>query len=553
MVGVGLRLVDLVDGEDHRHAGGLRVVDRLDRLRHHAVVGRHDDDRHVRDLGAAGAHGGEGFVARGVEEGDLLAVELHAVSADVLRDAAGFAFDDVRLADVVQQRGFAVVDVAHDRNDRRPRHEVLGGVRLLVVVDGLLNVHRDELGLEPELFGHDHERLGVEPLVDRNHEAEVHAGRDDLRYGHVHHRRQFAHGNELRYLEDRTFLFFAFELFVHAFGHGFALVLAVFRALALGAFRRQTGERVLHLLRNLLVAHFGADHRFGFVVLVLAAATLARFGLIGVLSAPSACGIRPLRGFAAALSFLLLLGFVDVYLFLLQTLALVPAARDEARDVHRSQHLRTREHRGVRTEDVVLGRFCRRCGRLGLCGGGLSGPCGGLCFGGGRSLRPRRCGRRLCGRCRLCLSGGRNGGRLGPARGRRCGCRLRGRSRGSGSRYGDLGFRIEVDLAEDLGVGDFVLHADDAALDDDLLLLFAGLPSRLVERYGRLLLCDPLADGFAFAACAAVRAELFFEHGVYVRFDRRIGRTVAFDALLLQKVRDGVQSHVELLCDLNEP
>ena len=33
--------------------------------------------------------------------------------------------DDVRLADPVQQRGLAVVDVAQDRDDRRPGHEVL--------------------------------------------------------------------------------------------------------------------------------------------------------------------------------------------------------------------------------------------------------------------------------------------------------------------------------------------------------------------------------------------------------------------------------------------
>jgi len=44
VVGVGVGFVDLVDGENHRHACGLRVVDRLDGLRHDAVVGRDDDD-----------------------------------------------------------------------------------------------------------------------------------------------------------------------------------------------------------------------------------------------------------------------------------------------------------------------------------------------------------------------------------------------------------------------------------------------------------------------------------------------------------------------------
>ena len=49
---------------------------------------------------------------------------LDLVGADVLGDAAGLAGDDVGLADRVEQRRLAVVDVAHDGDDRRPRHEV---------------------------------------------------------------------------------------------------------------------------------------------------------------------------------------------------------------------------------------------------------------------------------------------------------------------------------------------------------------------------------------------------------------------------------------------
>ena len=51
--------------------GGLGVVDGLDRLRHDAVVGRDHQHDDVGDVGAAGAHGGEGLVAGRVEEGDL--------------------------------------------------------------------------------------------------------------------------------------------------------------------------------------------------------------------------------------------------------------------------------------------------------------------------------------------------------------------------------------------------------------------------------------------------------------------------------------------------
>jgi hypothetical protein len=53
---IGVVLVDLVDRHDQRHLGGTRVLDRLDRLRHHAVVGRHHQHDDVGELGAARTH-----------------------------------------------------------------------------------------------------------------------------------------------------------------------------------------------------------------------------------------------------------------------------------------------------------------------------------------------------------------------------------------------------------------------------------------------------------------------------------------------------------------
>ena len=52
-VDVGLLAVDLVDGHHDRHLGRLGVVERLDRLRHDAVVGRHHQHDDVGGLGAA--------------------------------------------------------------------------------------------------------------------------------------------------------------------------------------------------------------------------------------------------------------------------------------------------------------------------------------------------------------------------------------------------------------------------------------------------------------------------------------------------------------------
>ena len=108
-------------------------------LRHDAVVGGDDDDGDVGDVGPAGPHLGERLVAGRVEEGDRLAVLLDPPGADHLGDAAGLGRDDVRLdavrlADRVQQRRLAVVDVAHDGDDRGPR------LQLGLVAGGLLGL-----------------------------------------------------------------------------------------------------------------------------------------------------------------------------------------------------------------------------------------------------------------------------------------------------------------------------------------------------------------------------------------------------------------------------
>ena len=128
--------VHLVDRDDDRHVGGLGVVDRLDRLGHHAVVGGDDEHDDVGDLRAARAHGREGLVAGRVDERDRVAVPLDPVGADVLGDPAGLARDDVRRADPVEQQRLAVVDVAHDRDDRRAGRG-LDRVELLVLLEVL--------------------------------------------------------------------------------------------------------------------------------------------------------------------------------------------------------------------------------------------------------------------------------------------------------------------------------------------------------------------------------------------------------------------------------
>jgi hypothetical protein len=128
-VGVRFGLVDLVHRYDDRDLGGFGVIDGFERLRHHAIVGCHNDHNDVCHLGAARAHARKRFVAWRVQEDNLtprcrraFLRELHLVCADVLRNAARLAGGDIGLANRVEQRRLAVVHMTHHRHHGRARH-----------------------------------------------------------------------------------------------------------------------------------------------------------------------------------------------------------------------------------------------------------------------------------------------------------------------------------------------------------------------------------------------------------------------------------------------
>ena len=73
----------------------------LDGLRHHPIVGRYHQDNDIRGLGAAGTHGSEGFVPRGIEKDNFAPRRAYRISADMLRDATGFALRDIGGTDSV--------------------------------------------------------------------------------------------------------------------------------------------------------------------------------------------------------------------------------------------------------------------------------------------------------------------------------------------------------------------------------------------------------------------------------------------------------------------
>jgi hypothetical protein len=194
-------LIDLVEGEDHGYTRRLRVVDGFACLWHHTVVRRDHDDRDVGDLRTAGTHGGERFVTRCIEEGDALAaLQLHAVCTDVLGDTTGLTGDHVRFADVIEQGGLAVVDVAHDGDDRRTGRSMRSSTSASSC-KVLLHIGTDELHFEAVLLGDHGEGFGIEALVDAHHHTQREAGLDDVGHRHAHHARQLAGGHEFGDLE----------------------------------------------------------------------------------------------------------------------------------------------------------------------------------------------------------------------------------------------------------------------------------------------------------------------------------------------------------------
>ena len=193
-IGVRLGLIALVDRDHDGHAGGLRVVDRLDGLGHDAVVGSNHEHDDVGDLGAAGAHGGERLVTRGVDEGDLTAVDLDLRRTDVLGDATRFVRGDTGMADGVEKRRLAVVDVAHDGDHGRARLEVR---RIVVEREGVLLLGADDLDLSAEVVGHEFNELVGHGLRHGERGAQEEQALDDVVRRHVERLGELGHGHAL--------------------------------------------------------------------------------------------------------------------------------------------------------------------------------------------------------------------------------------------------------------------------------------------------------------------------------------------------------------------
>jgi hypothetical protein len=172
------------------------VADGFDRLRHDLIVCRHDQHHEVGHLRPARPHRRKGLMARRVNEGQVTAIwQVNVVRTDMLRDPARFAGHDIGLPDIVQQRGFPVVDVTHNRDNGWTRQEVFLLIgRCSVYLGGVFVFpHR----FEPE-FGCDQlDLIEVEPLIHRHHEPELFESKlHDLGGRDLHDVSEFGYGDK---------------------------------------------------------------------------------------------------------------------------------------------------------------------------------------------------------------------------------------------------------------------------------------------------------------------------------------------------------------------
>ena len=190
-------LINLIHGNNDLDAGCLCMVNRLNGLRHYAVVRCHHKDCNIRSVRAAHTHGGEGFMSGRIQEGDVTAVQRNGICTDVLRDAAGLALGYVRLTDRIQQGSLTVVNVTHNADYGRSLLQIL--LVLLVLLQELLDDVNLHFLLAKDLIIH-RERLSlfIRNLLVQGHNLPFHKELLDQRCGLLLHLiRKILDGNGL--------------------------------------------------------------------------------------------------------------------------------------------------------------------------------------------------------------------------------------------------------------------------------------------------------------------------------------------------------------------
>ena len=222
-------------------------------------------------------------MARGVDEGDLTAVNVHDGCADVLSDAASLARSNAGMANGVEGGRLAVVDMTHNSDHRRTRLKVIFGI---VVDDGILFLGRHHANLAAHVVGNKLDELVGHGLGDSKNLAQHEQTLDDVVGRHAQKLCELADRRALHDLDDAVVehQIGVDALFDGLHGQTFALCgLALFLALlttALALVARSGGDGSARLGENLVALEFLSLHgHLGVAVFARCVRKLGNLGL----------------------------------------------------------------------------------------------------------------------------------------------------------------------------------------------------------------------------------------------------------------------------------
>ena len=292
-------------------------------LRHNIVIGSDDDDGNVGYLSTTSTHGGEGFVTGSIEECYMAAIlKLYIVCTDVLGNATCLTGNYIGLTHIVEQRCLTMVYVTHHGNNWSTGYQI--SLIVLLLDYSLANLGTYIFCLETILFGNDVDGLGIQTLVDADHDTDAHTCTNNAGNRHVHHGGQFIGSNELGEFQHLVLCHLVHHLLFHLFADGLALFTTILGTLAhLVVLGSETSQCLANLLCNLFLANLYWLWMLLWLVLLLVlgllALTLTLLLLVG-------CGVVlvALTLLALALALLLLRNNgIDINLLLSTTDALL--------------------------------------------------------------------------------------------------------------------------------------------------------------------------------------------------------------------------------------
>ena len=100
--------------------------------------------------------------------------------------------------------------MTHNRYDRRAWFQIFR-IILFFFLKFVLLFNADKLNIRSKFMRYQFYDFSVKPLIDRNDDAEVQTGFDDLCYRHVQQVGQFRHGNKLRDMNDLFSVLYVFR------------------------------------------------------------------------------------------------------------------------------------------------------------------------------------------------------------------------------------------------------------------------------------------------------------------------------------------------------